>query len=85
MPKSVYTDAYASMIKTLVALRQKRGVSQVELANRIGREQPFVSRIERGQRRIDLVEFCVIVRAIGEDPASVAAQICQIIPPDMAL
>ena len=80
MPKSVFTDAYASMLQNLIALRKKRGVSQVELARRIGREQPFVSRVERGERRIDVIEFCAIVRAIGEDPVSVLADLMRHLP-----
>ena len=50
------------MLKNLVALRKERGISQTELAGRIGKEQPFISRIER---RIDIVEFYAIAEALG--------------------
>ncbi len=85
MPKSVFSDAYASMLQTVIALRKGRGVSQVELARRIGREQPFVSRVERGERRIDVVEFCTIVRAIGEDPVAVVAELVSRLPDGMTI
>ena len=52
MPKSVFTDAYASLLETVVETRKARGVSQVELARRLGKTQPFVSYFERGERRI---------------------------------
>ncbi len=80
MPKSVFTDAYASMLKVLVALRKEQGVTQAELSKRLGKPQPFVSYIERGERRIDVIEFCVITRALGADPAEVFTAIARTIP-----
>lgn len=78
MPKSVFTDAYASFLRVLVTARKETSVSQVELARRIGRDQPFISLVERGVRRVDVVEFYVIARALDLDPvrlfADVAAQ-----------
>jgi transcriptional regulator with XRE-family HTH domain len=38
------------------------------LAHRLGRRQPYISRIERGERRIDIVEFLDLAHAIGLDP-----------------
>ena len=80
MPKSVFTDAYAILLSTLVTLRKRSGVSQVELARRLGRPQPFVSYLERGERRIDLIEFHAIVRALDADPVTVFAEIAAKLP-----
>ena len=80
MPKSVFTDGYASVVDYLVALRKKHGVSQVELARRLGRPQPFISFIERRERRIDLVEFCAYVRALGADPEEAAVEVIRKLP-----
>jgi transcriptional regulator with XRE-family HTH domain len=80
MPKSVFTDAYALMLVNLIALRKERGVSQVELARRLGKEQPFVSRIERGERRIDLIEFYAIALALGFEPVAAFAQLIKDLP-----
>lgn len=71
MPKSVFTDAYALLREALVALRKEQGVTQVELSERLGKPQPFISYIETGQRRVDVVEFYAIVRALGADPVKV--------------
>lgn len=71
MTKSVFTGAYASLLKTLISLRKKRGVTQVELSERLGKPQPFISYIERGERRVDVVEFYAIVTALGDDPVQV--------------
>lgn len=68
MPKSVFTDAYQVLRDHLIALRRRHRVSQVELARRLGKEQPFISRVERGERRLDVIEFVAFVKAIGASP-----------------
>lgn len=73
MQKSVFSDAHAAIVEMLTALRKERGVSQGELAARIGRSQQIVSYIERGDRRIDVVEFCEIVLALDGDPAALVS------------
>jgi transcriptional regulator with XRE-family HTH domain len=80
MPKSVFTEAYASLLEILVSLRKTKGISQVQLSRKLGKPQPFVSYIERGERRIDVIEFCVIVRALGEDPAEVFERLVRKLP-----
>lgn len=68
MPRSVFTEAYSALIATVVEARKAAGVTQVELSDRLGKPQSFISKIEQGQRRLDLVEFCAIARAMGRDP-----------------
>ncbi len=80
MPKSVFTDAYATLLETLVDLRKNKGMTQVELSRRLGRPQPFVSYIERGERRVDIIEFCAITRALGADPVEVFAALVKKLP-----
>jgi transcriptional regulator with XRE-family HTH domain len=77
MSKSAHTDAYAAVVAALKELRVSKGVSQVELARRLGRPQQFVSYLEAGIRRIDLVEFVVIVRALGGDAAQLSANLAR--------
>jgi transcriptional regulator with XRE-family HTH domain len=52
----------------MVAARKQAGLTQHELARRLKRPQSFVAKYEGGERRIDVIEFVVIVRAIGADP-----------------
>lgn len=80
MTKSVFTDAYAAMLEMLVALRKRQGVTQTELSTRLGRPQPFISLVERGERRLDVIEFCVIVRALDADPVALFAEIAGRLP-----
>lgn len=85
MPKAVFTDAYASFLEVLIGTRKRAGVTQAELARRIGREQPFISLIERGVRRVDVVEFCGIVRALGAEPTAVMQEIDAKLPRVLAI
>ncbi len=80
MPRSVFTDAYGTMLEALVAARKRAGVSQVELSERLGKPQPFVSKIERGVRRIDVIEFFVIARALDLDPVALFNSIVRKLP-----
>ena len=48
--------------------RKTARLTQAELAGRLNRPQSFVSKYERGERRLDVVEFGEVARAIGLDP-----------------
>ena len=85
MPKSVFTDAYRSVIERLVAMRKERGVSQVELARRLGKTQQFISYIERGERRIDVVEFYAIAEALGLPPVETFAAVVRNFPKNVVI
>jgi len=75
MPKSVFTDAYQTFLDVLISARKEAGVTQVELAQRLGKPQPWVSNIERGIRRVDVIEFIAICRAVQADPQVVFQEI----------
>ncbi|MCK1397090.1 helix-turn-helix transcriptional regulator [Bradyrhizobium sp. 4] len=68
MEKSLKSAEYARLIGLLVAARQKAGIRQHGLAKKLGRPQSFVAKYEGGERRIDLVEFVAIARAMDTDP-----------------
>src|SRR4051794_19821694 len=68
MQKSLRSAEYARLIAILVAARQKAGIRQHALAKKLGRPQSFIAKYEGGERRIDVVEFVAIVRALGADP-----------------
>jgi transcriptional regulator with XRE-family HTH domain len=66
--KSAHSQDYQRLLAALVDARQGADMTQIELAKKLGRPQSFVSKFERGERRIDVVEFRDICRAIGTDP-----------------
>ena len=59
----------------LAAARKQSGITQQELARRLRKPQSFVSDYERGQRRVDLIEFLLIVAALKADAHKVFAEI----------
>lgn len=69
--KSVFTEGYDGFVEKLTAARKAAGVTQADLAKRIGKPQSFVSKYERRERRLDVVEFLVICRAIGIDACNI--------------
>jgi len=69
--KSVFTEEYERFRQMLIAARKERGLTQVDIAERLSKPQSFVSKYERGERRLDVVEFLEVARAIGIDPKAV--------------
>ena len=65
MTKSLHTDAYQTLTKLLRQVRQRSGLTQQEVADRLNTHQSYVAKVEKGERRIDVVEFVLLVRAIG--------------------
>ena len=55
----------------MIEARKKAGLTQQELAKRLRRPQSFVAKYEGGERRIDIVEFLWLVRAMKADPTVV--------------
>lgn len=70
MPLPLPRKNYERLRLLLIEAREDAGLTQVELADRLGRPQSFVSKIERGLRRVDLLEFLEIAKAIGFDPVT---------------
>ncbi len=65
MEKSIHSRDYAVVLRLLKATRQRKGVTQQQLAARLGQTQSFVSKCERGERRLDVVELRTFCRALG--------------------
>ena len=74
MAGSRHTPAYEGLLAALVEARRAAGMTQVRLAERLGRPQSFVHKYETGERRLDVVETFVIVRALGHDPLTFLAR-----------
>ena len=52
----------------LRAERLRVGISQIDLARTLRRQQSFVSKIESGERRLDIVELLEVLRVLGVEP-----------------
>ena len=65
MEKSIHSAHYAVFLKVLREARERAGLTQLQLARKIGETQTFVSKCERGERRIDVVELKTFCQAFG--------------------
>ena len=68
------------LLRLLVSARRDAGLRQVDLAGRLGKPQSFVSKMERGERRLDVVELIVVARAIGVDEIGFLRMIAAAVP-----
>lgn len=71
MSKSIRSPQHAKLRELLVAARKKAGLTQQDVADRLGRPQSFVAKYEGGERRLDVVEFLQIAAVLGADPARI--------------
>jgi ribosome-binding protein aMBF1 (putative translation factor) len=69
--KSVHSPEHAAFCELMVQARKKAGLTQHEVAERLKKPQSFVAKYEGGERRIDVIQFLTITRAIGADPAKI--------------
>lgn len=67
MVKTLHTSAYEHLCSLLVAARETVGLTQSDLATRLGRPQSFISKYETGERRLDVLEFLQICQALDAD------------------
>ena len=68
MSKSAFSDAHQILVEQLTAARKQSGMKQGEVASLLGKDQSYVSNIERGQRRVDVIEFYALAQAMKMDP-----------------
>jgi transcriptional regulator with XRE-family HTH domain len=65
--KSVFTDRYERFRLLLIEARKVAGLTQAQLATKLSRPQSYVSKYERGERSLDVVEFLETARVLGID------------------
>jgi transcriptional regulator with XRE-family HTH domain len=68
LDKSVHSAGQIAFCELMVKARKAAGLTQHELAKRLRRPQSFVAKYEGGERRVDVVEFVEICKAIEADP-----------------
>jgi transcriptional regulator with XRE-family HTH domain len=62
---------YGKLRRAIKAARAESGMTQEQVAAKMRRPQSFVSKVESGQRHLDIVEFIDLCRAIGISPSTV--------------
>jgi transcriptional regulator with XRE-family HTH domain len=64
MRKTLRSPAHTRLLTLLREARERADLSQAELARLLGRPQSFVAKIEGGERRLDVVEFITLSKAL---------------------
>jgi transcriptional regulator with XRE-family HTH domain len=65
MRKSVHTRNYEAFLELLIEVRHRAGLTQTQLGRQFPFEQPAISKIERGERRVDVIELKMICERLG--------------------
>jgi transcriptional regulator with XRE-family HTH domain len=66
MPKTIHRPEYDVVLAMVRSLRERAGITQTDMSAQLGRSQSFISDIERGVRRIDVLELRDICRLAGK-------------------
>ncbi len=85
MAKSVFGGAHHHLVDALRSARERSGMRQADVAAKLGKDQSFISIIENSQRRIDVLEFIALCRAIGVRPEDVFAEVVSNIPGEIKI
>ena len=75
MEKSIHTREYAVVLRLLKQAREAAGLTQVQVAKRLKQSQSFVTKMERGDRRIDVVQLRTICHLYGTTLHQFVAQL----------
>lgn len=82
MNKSIHTKEYLVLRRLLREFRQAANVTQVELAERVGQTQSFISKCERGELRLDVIQLRTFCASLITDlPSFIQALESRLQPP----
>ena len=75
MRKTLRTSEHARFVALLRDERIRAGLTQQVVADRLGAPQSYVAKYEGGERRLDILEFIAVARAIGRDPLELLGEV----------
>ncbi len=78
MAKSVFTDSYRQLLTILIDARKAKNLTQQVLAEHLGKPQSYVSKYESAERRLDVIEFLDVTKAIGIDPLPIIRELMSV-------
>ena len=76
----VKSPSYEAAIGAIISARKAAGLSQRDVAERLGKPRSFVSKIENRERRVDIVEFIALAKAVGVDPQELLTAVIAALP-----
>ena len=77
VPVWIEPEQYRLVGACLAEARRRANLTQIQAAERLGRTQSFVSEIERGLRRVDVLEIMLIARGLRTNPLKLFAEIAR--------
>lgn len=75
MHKTIYREETSVFLEILLEARARSGLTQAAVADLLGRPQSTMSHIERGGRRLDVIEFIDYCRALRADPVELLEEL----------
>lgn len=85
MPKTVFSGSHRFLVEALVEARKAAGLTQAQVAARVGKDQSFMSLIEGSQRRVDVLEFYALAKAMGADPVELFQAVAEMLPENVSI
>jgi transcriptional regulator with XRE-family HTH domain len=79
MAKAKFSPAYDRFRRLLIEARQAAGLRQEDVAERLSQPQSYVSKVEQGERRLDVVEFVQFAKALGADPLKILRAVVKVV------
>jgi transcriptional regulator with XRE-family HTH domain len=70
MTVSTHTQEYTKFTEILKQTRLDMGLTQQDVADRLDKPQSYIAKLENSERRIDVIEFIKLAKALDIDPRS---------------
>jgi transcriptional regulator with XRE-family HTH domain len=81
----VVSPAYRAGIEAIRALRMERGLSLRDVAGTLNKPHSWLHKVERLERRLDVIEFVALAKALGCTPEDLFARVLRVLPDDFEL
>jgi transcriptional regulator with XRE-family HTH domain len=75
LAKTLGSKRHKALIDLLIERREAAGMTQTQLADKLGEYQSFIAHLESGQRRVDVVEFLELAEVLGFDAGEALAAV----------
>ncbi|MDG6882557.1 helix-turn-helix domain-containing protein [Phocoenobacter uteri] len=73
--KTIYKEKYQKIIQFLIATRKEKGITQQQIADQLNKPQSYIAKIERCERKLDILEFIELCEAMNTSPLTILQKI----------
>lgn len=75
--KTIHSERYRYLLAILREARESVGMTQVQLSQKLGKPQSYVSKYENGERRLDVIELLDVCEAVGANPQGMIKKVAR--------